>query len=73
MKDECISGQDYLHAISDIGMYLFVEKGMRGSITYNAKRFSKANNKYIKSYNDKKPSIYITYLDANNLYGWKVS
>ena len=50
--------------ISDIGMYLFVEKGMRGSISYIAKRFSKANNKYIKSYNDKKSSIYITYLDA---------
>ena len=26
-------------------MYLFVEKGMRGGISYIAKRYSKANNK----------------------------
>ena len=30
----------------------------------------KANNKYMKSYDAKKPSRFITYLDANNLYGW---
>ena len=27
-------------------MYLFIEKGMRGGISYIHKRFSKANNKY---------------------------
>ena len=31
-------------------MYFFVEKGMRGGISYIAKRYSKANNKYMKSY-----------------------
>ena len=55
--------------ISDIDMYLFVEKGMRGGIFYIAKRFSKANNKYIQSYDDKKPSKNITFPDAKNLYG----
>ena len=59
-----------LKLISDTDMYLFVEKGMRGGISYIAKRFSKANNKYIKSYDDDKRSKYITYLDANNLYGF---
>ena len=62
-----------LELISDIYMYLFVEKGMRGGITYIAKRYSKANNKYKKSNNDIKPSKYIMYLDANNLYGWAMS
>ena len=62
-----------LELISDIDMYLFVEKGMRGGISNIAKRFSKANNKYMQSYDDKKPSKYITYLDANNLYGWAMS
>ena len=38
-----------------------------------SKRYAKANNKYMKSYNPKKPSTYITYLDANNLYGWGMS
>ena len=46
-------------------MYLF--------ISYIAKRYSKACNKYIKLYNDSKPSKYITCLDANNLYGWAMS
>ena len=30
-------------------------------------RFSKANNKYMKSYDVNEPSKYITYLDANIL------
>ena len=59
-----------LELISDIDMHLFIEKGMRGGISYIAKRHSKANNKYIKFYDDKKPSKYIAYLDENNLYVW---
>ena len=47
---------------------LFIEKGLRG-ISYIAKRYSKANNKYIKDYDPTKPSIYIQYLDMNNLHG----
>ena len=62
-----------LELISDIDMHLFIEKGMRGSISYIAKRCSNANNKYRQSYDDKKPNKYITYLDANNLYGWAIS
>ena len=37
-----------LELISDIYMHLFMEKGMRGGISYIAKRHSKAGNKYIK-------------------------
>ena len=54
-------------------MYLFIQKGMRGGISCIVKRFSKANNKYMKSYDDKNPSKYIIYLDASNLYGWEMS
>ncbi|GFY21831.1 uncharacterized protein TNCV_1169751 [Trichonephila clavipes] len=35
--------------------------------------FSSANNKYLDSYDENKPSKYILYLDANNLYGWAMS
>ena len=59
-----------LEEISGIDMYLFIEKGLRERIPYIAKRYSKANNKYMKNYDAKKPSKFITYLDMNNLYGW---
>ena len=61
-----------LEFISDIDMHLFIEKGMRGHISYIAKRPSKAN-KYMKCYEQYKESEYITYLDANNLYGWAMN
>ena len=53
----------------EIDMHLFIEKGMRGSISYINKRHSKSNNKYMKCYDRSEESKYITYLDANNLYG----
>ena len=62
-----------LDLISDIDMHLFVEKGMRGGFSYTAKRYSKANNKYMEYYDSGKESKYITYLDANKLYGWAMS
>ena len=62
-----------LEKISDIGMYLFIEKELRGGISYIAERHSKANNKYIKSYDAAKPSEYISYFDMNNLFEWGMS
>ena len=54
-------------------MYLFVEKGLKGGISYVCKRYSKANNKYMKNYDPTKPSKRITYLDENNLYRCAIS
>ena len=51
-----------LEKISDIEMHLFIEKGPRGGISYIAKRYSEANNKYMKDYDPKKPSKFLTYL-----------
>ena len=62
-----------LEKISDIDKYLFIEKGLRGGISYIAKRYAKANNKYINDYDSKKPSTFILYLDMNNLYGQAMS
>ena len=59
--------------ISDIDKYLFIEKGLKGGISYIAKRYAKANNKYMNDYDPEKPLTYITYLDMNNLYGWPMS
>ena len=59
-----------LELISDTDMYLLIEKGIRGGIFNIAKRQSKANNKYMQSYDVNKPSKFIMYLEANNKYGW---
>ena len=59
--------------ISDIYKYLFIEKGLRGGISYIAKRYSKANNEYCRDYDPKKPSTFISFLDMNNLFGWAMN
>ena len=58
-----------LDLTSDIDMHLFIEKGMRGGISFISKRHSKANNRYMEYYDSSKKSKYITCLDTNNLYG----
>ena len=58
-----------LELMVDIDMFQFIERGMRGGISYIANRYSKANNKYMKNYNNQLPKKYIVYLDVNNLVG----
>ena len=62
-----------LEKISDIYKCLFIGKRSRGEISYIAKRYSKANNKYRSDYDSERPSTFIIYLDKNNLYGWTMS
>ena len=62
-----------LQKISDTNKYFFIGKGLNGEISYIAKRYVKANNKYMKDCDPTKPSKFINYLYMNNLYGWGLS
>ena len=59
-----------LELLTDIDMLLMVEKRISGGICHVIQRYATANNKYMKEYNKDNELSYITYLDANNLYGW---
>ena len=49
---------------------MFFDKGRKSGISYISNKYSKANNKYLKSYEPKQES---KHLDANNLYGYAMS
>ena len=63
-------GKIELELITDPDICIFSEKGMRGGVFYISNRYSKANNKYLKSSDPKQDLKHIIYLDSNNLCGY---
>ena len=63
-----------LKLLLDPDMLLMFERGIRGGIRQSIHRWAAANNPYMGSgYDKNKPTKYLQYLDANNLYGWAMS
>ena len=63
-----------LDLISDTKILATIERMKRGGLCFvGSNRYVKANNKYIEGFDPKKPSDFIMYWDANNLYGWAMS
>ena len=60
-----------LELLTDVEILLLIEKAIRGGVSMISNRFGKANNKFMgEKFDPSQPSKFITYLDANNLYGW---
>ena len=49
-------------------MLLIIEEGIRVGMCQSTHRYAKANNKFIKKYDKRTESSYLTYLDTYNLY-----
>ena len=63
-----------LELIHDAKILDIIERQKRGGLCFvGSKRHVQANNKYLDNFDANKPENYLTYWDANNLYGWAMS
>ena len=62
-----------LELLTNMDVLLKVKKEVSGAICHAIHQYVKANNKYMKDYNENKESSYLEYCHVNNLYGWAMS
>ena len=63
-----------LELLTDPGMLLMFDRGIRGGITQVVRKYASANNKYIgDKFNPNEDTTYLQYLDTTNLYSLAMS
>ena len=63
-----------LQLINDTEMLSMIERMKRGGLCFvGSKRHVEANNPHCDNYDPAKPTTYLMYWDANNLYGWPMT
>src|SRR6218665_2911000 len=65
----------YKCRVSDYDMILMIKQGIRGGISQISNRYGKPtiSNCRDNKFDSNTPSTFVTYLDANKLYGWAMS
>ena len=58
-----------LELLANYNMLLMVEVGVKGGRCHVVDRYAKANNKYMKNYDEKEESSFLENLEVNNMYG----
>ena len=54
--------------------HLFIENNIKGGVSMIRNRYAKANNRYTEGgLTDEPQNSFLSYLDANNLYGYAMS
>ena len=69
-SDTLLLADALLELLTNFNMLLMVEEGIRGGMCHAVHRYAKANNKYMKIFDEKKEFSFLEYLDANKLFGW---
>ena len=57
-----------LQLITDPDIYLMIESGIRGGLSYVSQRYARANAPSLPDYRPEEPTSYLVYFDANSLY-----
>ena len=62
-----------LELLTGIDVLMMIKKGIRGGTCHAIHRYAKANKKYMKNYDKNIETSYLMYLDASNLYRYRMS
>ena len=62
-----------IELLTDLNLYLYFSRGIRGGLSCVSHRLAIANNSQIpETFDPEKPQTHILYLDCNNLYGYSM-